>query len=87
MLAMDLPGLLLLYTSTGHSQSLAKLAEAAKVKGKLNIAFICYFLRGRTADCLQLLLDANRAPEAAFLARTYLPSRMGEVASPRCQLS
>ena len=77
--AADLPGLLLLYSSTGHAQGLERLAELAKAKGKLNIAFICFFLRGRTADCLQLLLDAGRAPEAAFLSRTYLPSRMAEV--------
>jgi len=49
------------------------------MKGKLNISFICSFLRGKTEDCLQLLLSAGRAPEAAFLARTYLPSRMSDM--------
>ena len=65
--AADLPGLLLLYTSTGHAMGLERLAELAKAKGKLNIAFICFFLRGQTSECLQLLLDAERSPEAAFL--------------------
>ena len=77
--AADLPGLLLLYTSTGHASGLEQLAEHARARGKLNIAFICYFLRGKSDDCLQLLLDAGRAPEAAFLSRTYLPSRITEV--------
>ena len=77
--AADLPGLLLLYTSTGHAMGLERLAELAKAKGKLNIAFICFFLRGQTSKCLQLLLDAERSPEAAFLCRTYLPSKMTEV--------
>jgi len=77
--AADLPGLLLLYSSTGHAEGIERLAELARVKGKLNIAFICYFLRGRTHDCLQLLLTANRQPEAAFLARTYAPSKMSEM--------
>lgn len=70
--AADLPGLLLLYSSTGHAEKLERLAELAKAKGKLNIAFICFFLRGNTADCLKLLLDAGRAPEAAFLC--HLPA-------------
>ena len=77
--AADLSGLLLLYSSTGHAQGMDRLADLAKTKGKLNIAFIAYFLRGRTADCLQLLVDADRTPEAAFLSRTFLPSRMAEV--------
>jgi len=77
--AADLPGLLLLYSSCGHAEGLEKLAELARMKGKLNISFICSFLRGKTEDCLQLLLSAGRAPEAAFLARTYLPSRMSDM--------
>jgi len=30
----------------------------------------------RMDKCLQLLIDTNRLPEAAFLARTYLPSHV-----------
>lgn len=77
--ASDMPGLLLLYTSTGHAEGVEKLAELARKKGKLNIAFLCSFLRGNTESCLQLLLGAGRAPEAAFLARTYLPSRQSDM--------
>jgi len=77
--AEDLPGLLLLYSSCGHAEYFDKLAELARKKGKLNIAFICFFLRGKTEECLQLLLDAGRAPEAAFMARTYAPSRISDM--------
>ena len=48
------PGLLLLYTSTGHAEGVEKLAELARKKGKLNIAFLCSFLRGNTESCLQV---------------------------------
>jgi coatomer subunit beta' len=27
-------------------------------------------------ECLELLIESNRLPEAAFLARTYLPSQV-----------
>lgn len=30
-------------------------------------------------ECLQLLIDTNRLPEAAFFARTYLPSQVSSV--------
>ncbi len=30
-------------------------------------------------ECLQLLIDTNRLPEAAFFARTYLPSQISRV--------
>lgn len=33
----------------------------------------------RLEDCLQLLIDTNRLPEAAFFARTYLPSQISRV--------
>ena len=55
-------GLLLLYTSTGHAEGVERLAELARKKGKLNISFLCSFLRGNTESCLQLLLGAERAP-------------------------
>jgi coatomer subunit beta' len=30
-------------------------------------------------DCLQILIDTNRLPEAAFFARTYLPSQVSNI--------
>jgi len=77
--ASDLNGLLLLYSSYGDADGYAKVAAKAQEKGKYNVAFICLFLLGRLDDCIGLLCLANRIPEAAFLARTYAPSRVPEV--------
>lgn len=77
--ASDASGLLLLYTSTGNKQGLTKLANFAQEKGENNIAFVCFFLLKRIDDCLQLLCNTNRIPEAAFMARTYAPSRVSEI--------
>lgn len=34
---------------------------------------------GQLEKCLQILLDSNRIPEAAFFARTYLPSEISRI--------
>ena len=77
--ADDLAGLLLLYTTTGHANALGKLAERACQQGKHNLSFVAYLLLQRTDRCLEILLAANRVPEAAFFARTYLPSQVSRV--------
>lgn len=55
--AMDLSGLLLLYTSLGDAEGIAKLASLAKEQGKNNIAFVCLFVLGKLEDCIQLLIE------------------------------
>jgi len=77
--AEDISGLLLIYTSTGNAKSLEELAKLAVEKGKNNVAFLCFFLLRRLEDCINLLCDTGRIPEAAFLARTYLPSHVPQV--------
>ncbi|KAJ6808352.1 coatomer subunit beta'-1-like isoform X2 [Iris pallida] len=77
--AMDLSGLLLLYSAIGDAEGIAKLAALAKDQGKNNVAFLCLFLLGEVEDCLQLLLESNRIPEAALLARSYLPSKVSDI--------
>ncbi|XP_074561524.1 coatomer subunit beta'-1-like isoform X1 [Curcuma longa] len=79
--AMDLSGLLLLYSSLGDAEGIIKLASLAKEQGKNNIAFLCLFMLGKLEDCLQLLVDSNRIPEAALMARSYLPSKVSEIVS------
>lgn len=37
------------------------------------------FVPHRLDQCLELLIRTNRLPEAAFLARTYLPSQVSRV--------
>ncbi|KAL9274474.1 Coatomer subunit beta'-2-like protein [Drosera capensis] len=34
---------------------------------------------GKLEECVQLLVDSNRIPEAAFMARSYLPSKVSEI--------
>lgn len=55
--AMDLSGLLLLYSSLGDAEGVSKLACLAKEQGKNNVAFMCLFMLGRLEDCLQLLVE------------------------------
>ncbi|KAK4427513.1 Coatomer subunit beta'-1 [Sesamum alatum] len=77
--ANDLSGLLLLYSSLGDAEGITELASLAKEHGKNNVAFLCLFMLGKLEDCLQLLIDSNRIPEAAFMARSYLPSKVSEI--------
>lgn len=77
--AQDFGGLLLLATSSGDADMVAKLADTAKVNGKNNISFVCYMLLGKLEKCLDLLIETDRIPEAAFFARTYLPSQMSRI--------
>ncbi|CAH8386008.1 unnamed protein product [Eruca vesicaria subsp. sativa] len=77
--AMDLSGLLLLYSSLGDAEGVSKLATLAKEQGKNNVAFLCLFMLGKLEDCLDLLVESNRIPEAALMARSYLPSKVSEI--------
>uniref|UniRef100_A0A8C4HRV2 Coatomer subunit beta' n=1 Tax=Dicentrarchus labrax TaxID=13489 RepID=A0A8C4HRV2_DICLA len=77
--AQDYGGLLLLATASGNADMVGKLAEGADKDGKTNVAFLTYFLQGRLDKCLDLLIKTDRLPEAAFLARTYLPSQVSRV--------
>ncbi|KAH7438100.1 hypothetical protein KP509_04G001300 [Ceratopteris richardii] len=77
--AGDLSGLLLLYSSLGNSLGMRKLAKLAQAKGKINVAFVCLFMLGQLEECLQLLVDNGRIPEAAFMARAYVPSKVSEI--------
>ncbi|KAG0196867.1 hypothetical protein BGX28_009673 [Mortierella sp. GBA30] len=77
--AKDLGGLLLIYTSSGNAEGLHRLAEMAKDDGKTNIAFACYLTLGQAEECIEILIGTERIPEAALMARTYLPSAVPRV--------
>eukprot|EP01122_Echinamoeba_exundans_P011795 TRINITY_DN4813_c0_g5_i1.p2 TRINITY_DN4813_c0_g5~~TRINITY_DN4813_c0_g5_i1.p2 ORF type:complete len:884 (-),score=236.38 TRINITY_DN4813_c0_g5_i1:21-2672(-) len=77
--ASDVNGLLLLYTSAGNAEGMVKLADLARQKGRFNVAFTCLLTLNRVDDCVNLLCDINRIPEAALFARTYAPSRIPDV--------
>lgn len=78
--AEDLSALLLLATTKNDADLLSKLAQQAVKKGSTNIAFAAYLTLGDTDRCIDLLVSSDRLPEAALFARTYAPSRAGEVA-------
>jgi len=72
----DLSGLLLLYSAAGDADGMRALAGRAREAGRSNVAFLAYFVTNQLDECIQLLIETNRVPEAAFFARTYLPSRI-----------
>ncbi|ETV96981.1 hypothetical protein H310_09830 [Aphanomyces invadans] len=75
----DLSLLLLLYTSRGDRVKLASLAELATTKGRHNIAFVSLFFLGQLKECVKLLVESKRLPEAAFFARSYDPTAIDVV--------
>lgn len=77
----DYPGLLLLYSALGNLEGMESLAVMAAEGGKTNVAFLANLILGKVEACCDLLLATNRFPEAAFFARTYLPSRVSETLS------
>ena len=77
--ANNLTGLLLLYTSTADKAGLLDLGARAVAAEKHNIAFAAFLLSGDVDKCIDLLLDTGRPSEAAFMARTYKPSRVSDI--------
>jgi coatomer subunit beta' len=75
----DMAGILLLATSIGDAEAMTSLATQAKELGKTNVSFIAMFLLGNVEGCVDLLVDTGRIPEAAFMARTYMPSLMSKL--------
>ncbi|OQS01905.1 coatomer subunit beta' [Thraustotheca clavata] len=79
--ADDLSLLLLLYTSKGDLDGLTHLAALANEKQRHNVAFISLLLLGRLKECVDLLVDTKRLPEAAFFSRSYQPEAIPAVLS------
>ena len=75
----DMSGLLLLYSCAGDREGMLKLGNMARKVGRSNVAFIALFVTGQVEACIDLLLENERIPEAAFFARTYMPSRISDV--------
>merc|ERR1712106_927179 len=77
--AQDYGGLLLLATAAGNAEMVGKLGASAEEAGKNNVSFMAFFLTGNLEKCLEILIESGRVPEAAFFARTYLPSEVSRV--------
>lgn len=67
--ANDLGGLMLLATSSGDEEMMQSLKESSVQQGKFNIAFMSMMLLGKLDECLDILIETNRIPEAAMFAR------------------
>jgi len=77
--ANDFGGLLLLASSAGDANMIRSLGESSIAQGRHNISFLSMFLLGDLDSCLDILINTNRLPEAAFFARTYIPSKISYV--------
>ncbi|RRT66581.1 hypothetical protein B296_00012310 [Ensete ventricosum] len=71
--AMDLSGLLLLYSALGDAEGITKLSSLAKEQGKNNVAFLCLFMLGKLEDCLQLLVESCHLLNAVVNNRGKYP--------------
>ena len=76
--AGDEAGVLLVKSCQGSQKDMAEYA--AKGHEAQNVSFAAYFATGNFNKCIDLLLETGRAPEAAMMARAYMPSRMDECA-------
>ncbi|KAL5105903.1 Coatomer subunit beta [Taenia crassiceps] len=74
----DYASFLLIASSCGDVGMMQKLASDASSAQVDNLAFIAFFILGNLEACFELLLKSERYPEAAFFARTYLPSKASE---------
>ncbi|XP_047524227.1 coatomer subunit beta' isoform X1 [Pieris napi] len=79
--AKDFSALLLFASSTGDGELLEEVANRSAEEGDDNIAFVTHFMLNNLDKCLELLIKANKLPEAAFFARSYIPSQVNEVVS------
>ena len=77
--SQDFNSLLLFYSSYGDQDGLQKMAEAATLKGKFNVAFEAYFLLAQPDSCINVLVKAKRIAEATLFAKAYAPSRLQQL--------
>ncbi|XP_055335267.1 coatomer subunit beta'-like [Paramacrobiotus metropolitanus] len=77
--AEDYTGLLLLAQCSGNLELMKRLASMADEKQQYNIAFTSYWSLGKLENCLEILIKSDRLPEAAFFAKTYVPSHINRV--------
>ena len=67
--AQDFGGLLLMASAAGDAGMVKKLQDSAASSGKHNISFLSALMLGDLNGCLNILIGANRIPEAALFAR------------------
>ena len=73
----DYNSLVLVYSSLGDAEGLKNVGIMALNDKKYNIAFQCFFSISMPDKCYEVLVEADRIPEAAMFARAYIPSKLG----------
>ncbi|KAA0148002.1 hypothetical protein FNF29_06946 [Cafeteria roenbergensis] len=77
----DHPTLLLLYTSLGHAEGLAELAQDAEAAGRANVALAARLALSDASGAVDILRKSGRVADAAIFARAHCPSRAAEATS------
>ena len=65
--AEDIQSLFLLWQAIGYEEGLRDVGERATKLGKFDLAFNSFFLCRDLKCCVDVLIQANRLPETAFL--------------------
>lgn len=82
----DNSGLLLMDSCIGNKKRLHKACEVTNTTNKnslnqtQNVSFAAAFATRDFNQCIDILLESGKIPEAALMARSYLPSRIEECA-------
>jgi coatomer subunit beta' len=77
--AQSFGSLILLASASSDKQLMSTIGEQSRKNGQFNIAFLSNFVLGKLDECLDILIENQRLPEAAFFARTYLPSQINRI--------
>ena len=77
--AQAFASLILLASASSDKRLMSTIGDESRKNGQFNIAFLSKFVLGNLNECLDILIENQRLPEAAFFSRTYLPSQIGRV--------
>jgi coatomer subunit beta' len=77
--AQSFGSLILLASASSDKQLMSTIGDQSRKNGQFNMAFLSNFVLGKLDQCLEILIENQRLPEAAFFCRTYLPSQIGRV--------
>jgi len=79
--AHDYGGLLLLASCSGNEKMMGDLSADSYASGQHNVSFLSSLLLGDVERCVNILVETERIPEAAFFAQCYCPSEVPRLVS------
>ena len=77
--AQSFGSLILLASASSDKELMSTIGDQSRKNGQFNIAFLSNFVLGKLDECLDILIENQRLPEAAFFCRTYLPSQTSRI--------